>query len=64
MREKRLNSNFIVSVILTLAIMVLAAIAGDYYFDLNDWTTYVVEDLVAEHLPEYYYEIKFMPKEQ
>lgn len=35
-----------------------------YYFDLNDWTTYVVEDLVAEHLPEYYYEIQFMPKEQ
>ncbi len=28
--------NFIVSVILTLAIMLLAGIFGDYYFDLND----------------------------
>lgn len=34
-----------------------------YYFDLNDWTTYVVEDLVGEHLPENYHEIKFLPKE-
>lgn len=34
---------------------------GKYYCDLNDWTTYVVEDLVDEHLPEYHHEIKFLP---
>ena len=45
MREKRLNSNFIVSVILTLTIMVLAAIAGDYYFDLND--DVLMKDILA-----------------
>ena len=40
-----MNSNFIVSVILTLAIMVLAAIAGDYYFDLND--DVLMKDILA-----------------
>ncbi len=34
-----------------------------YYTDLNEWTTYVVEDLVGEHLPENYHEIKFLPKD-
>ena len=39
---------------------------GEYakhFFDLNEWTTYVVEDLVDEHLPDHYYEVKFLPKD-
>ena len=36
MISKRLNMNFIVSLVLTLAIILLAGLFGDYYFDLND----------------------------
>ena len=32
-----------------------------HYFDLNDWTTYVVEDMSNENLPDHYYEMKFLP---
>ena len=32
-----------------------------YYCDLNEWTTYVVEDLTAEHLPDDFHEIEFLP---
>lgn len=31
------------------------------YFDLNEWTTYVVEDLGYEDVPEYYYKFVFLP---
>ena len=31
-----------------------------YYCDLNEWTTYVVEDLTAEHLPDDFHEIEFL----
>lgn len=46
---------------------VIVAIGDDeyakYYCDLNEWTTYVVEDLVGEHLPDNFHEIKFLPKD-
>lgn len=38
---------------------------GKYYKDfiyLNDWTTYIVEDLNGSDVSPYHYEIKIMPK--
>lgn len=36
MRKERLNTSLIVSVLTMLAVMIMAGVAFDYYFDLND----------------------------
>ena len=45
MKKVRINVNFIVSAILTLAVIVFAAFFGDHYFDLND--DVLMKDIMA-----------------
>ncbi len=45
MKKQTLNMNFIVSAALTLAVILLAGILGDYYFDLND--DVLMKDILA-----------------
>lgn len=33
-----------------------------HFFDLNEWTTYVVEDLSGANVPKYSYELNFLPE--
>lgn len=33
-----------------------------HYFDLNEWTTYVVEDLSGTNVTPYAYELNFLPE--
>lgn len=33
-----------------------------HYFILNDWTTYLVEDVTSEHLPSDYYQRELFPE--
>ena len=33
-----------------------------HFFDLNEWTTYVIEDLSGSNVPKYSYELNFLPE--
>jgi hypothetical protein len=33
-----------------------------HFFDLNEWTTYIVEDLSGTNVPKYNYELNFLPE--
>lgn len=35
-----------------------------HYFDLNEWTTYFVEDVSNEGLPDHFYEVRTLPGEE
>lgn len=33
-----------------------------HFFDLNEWTTYIIEDLSGANVPKYSYELNFLPE--
>jgi hypothetical protein len=33
-----------------------------HFFDLNAWTTYIIEDLSGSNVPKYSYELNFLPE--
>ena len=33
-----------------------------HFFNLNEWTTYIIEDLSGANVPKYSYELNFLPE--
>lgn len=33
-----------------------------HFFDLNEWTTYIIEDLSGANVPKYSYQLNFLPE--